>query len=116
MPPNLPFSQMLKNLYSQNPKNTQTKNWPTQPSPRNIGRSWPSHMAFDLDEEGEGIDLTKPIPDASEDEYFEEGKAGKLYDDNKESNFIASDDNEGEAVWNYSSGEIELGREIDNYN
>ncbi|KAA1089216.1 hypothetical protein PGT21_010506 [Puccinia graminis f. sp. tritici] len=33
------------------------------------------------DEEGEGIDLDGPSPDASEDEFFEEGDAGDLYND-----------------------------------
>ncbi|KAA1115239.1 hypothetical protein PGT21_033987 [Puccinia graminis f. sp. tritici] len=34
------------------------------------------------DEEGEGIDLDGPSPDASEDEFIEEGDAGDLYNDN----------------------------------
>ncbi|KNZ49285.1 hypothetical protein VP01_510g22 [Puccinia sorghi] len=44
------------------------------------------------DSDEEGIDLTQPSPDASEDEYFDEGDAGDLYD--QEDDFVASDDEE----------------------
>ncbi|KNZ57825.1 hypothetical protein VP01_2063g8 [Puccinia sorghi] len=50
----------------------------------------------DSDEEGEGIDLTQPSPDASEDEFLEEGDTGSLYSDEEDSDFIASDDEEEE--------------------
>ncbi|KNZ51467.1 hypothetical protein VP01_3942g1 [Puccinia sorghi] len=86
------FFQMQKSLYDQNLKDTRMKNWPIQPSPRNIGRSWQSHMAFDSDEKGQGIDLTQPSPDASKDEFLEEGDAGSLYNDKNNNDFIALDD------------------------
>lgn len=40
----------------------------------------------------EGIDLTQPSPDASDDEFYKEGDAGDLYD--QEDDFVASDDEE----------------------
>lgn len=45
------------------------------------------------DDEGEGIDLTQPSPDASDEEYLAEGDAGDLYDDD---DFVEDDSNEGE--------------------
>ncbi|KAA1135875.1 hypothetical protein PGTUg99_031010 [Puccinia graminis f. sp. tritici] len=45
------------------------------------------------DEEGEGIDLDGPSPDASEDEFFEEGDAGDLYNDD----FVEEDGGDDES-------------------
>lgn len=53
----------------------------------------------DDDEESEGIDLEGPSPDASEDEYFEEGEAGDLYDDDS----VASGESEADSEYHNQS-------------
>ncbi|KAA1107491.1 hypothetical protein PGT21_015599 [Puccinia graminis f. sp. tritici] len=45
------------------------------------------------DEEGEGIDLTQPSPDNSDDEYHVEGDAGDLYEE-EDNNFVVNDGEE----------------------
>lgn len=57
------------------------------------------------DEEGEGIDLTQPSPDASDDDgFFAEGDAGDLYEEEE-----GSSGNESEEDGDYSEAEEDEG-------
>ncbi|KAI7965085.1 hypothetical protein MJO29_003183 [Puccinia striiformis f. sp. tritici] len=49
------------------------------------------------DKEGEGIDLTVPSSDDSGDEFYEEGDAGSLYEDEDEGEVFVDDEEEDDA-------------------
>ncbi|KNZ50724.1 hypothetical protein VP01_4273g2 [Puccinia sorghi] len=102
------YHKLLPNLYSQKLKDkladsTFTKKyWEVLAEPYGLvgpGSSDEEESASkdgDLDGEGEGIDLTQPSPNASKNEFLEEGDTGSLYGDEEDSEFIALDDEEEE--------------------